>query len=223
MTEIKNAEYNYIKNKLKLLEDAYKQSIDNGVRRTIKDEVLWDLSRKFDNFGDLFHMDFEMCQMKSLREIDELTKKVLGHYSIEKLPSISYKNAKRIFKLNERDLNGFVKRYNEAVEERPLSYYSERIEQKIVFLTQIDGELIGLVSDLPKKQHTGESLCYFCRRFRRGDEIVFVTNAIKSNKELYTSIGQYCCTDYTRCNTDIEDETMMKSFIGHGSKKKRKK
>lgn len=38
-----------------------------------------------------------------------------------------------------------------------------------------------------------EYLCAFCRKFRRGDEIVFATTSTpaKNNGE-YSSIGQYC-------------------------------
>lgn len=219
--EIKHAEYNYIKNKLKILESAYKQSIDDSVRKTVKDEIFWELCERIDGFSDVFSGAFEECTMGSLRQIDDLTKKVLEYYSVERLPGISYKEAKKLIKLNERDLNGFVKRYNDAVSKSPLTYYSERIEQKIVFLTQIDGELVGLVSDVPKKQHTGESLCYFCRRFGRGDDVVFVSNVVRTSKTEYTSIGQYCCSDYTRCNSELEDESMVKSFIGYGLKKKK--
>lgn len=160
--------------------------------------------------------------MSSLMEITKLIETVMSEYSAISLPTIEISQAKRILKLKDRDLNNFVKAYNQVVSKQPITYYSQIIDQKIVFLTQINGEFVGTVGQVTKDRRNRESLCAFCRKFRRGDEIVFVTTStsVKNNGE-YSAIGQYCCSDYNRCNNSIEDSGVLDEFVSFAMVKKK--
>ena len=223
--ELKVTQYNFIRARMKRLEEAYKQSCDQQVRNAVKEKTFYEIAGEIDGFYEKFADLFEGCEMSSLMEITKLTDVVMGEYTALKLPPIETAQAKRILKLKERDLNNFVKQYNQAVSKQALTYYSQLIDQKIVFLTQIDGEFVGTVGQLSKDRRNRESLCVFCRQFRRGDEIVFATTSTPAkNSGEYSAVGQYCCSDYNRCNNAIEDSKALEEFVSFAMvKKKRKK
>ena len=219
--EIRNIDYNFIRKRLKRLEEAYKQSSDHTVRMAVKDKTFGEIIDRIDGFYEMFGESFEACQMGSLREIDMLCEEVMSKYTAKKLPSIAKGQAKKMLKLKERDLDKLLREYNKAVEERPLTYFSQQIDQKIVFITEMDGELVGTVGQVSKNQKNRESLCPFCNRFRKGDEILFATNAYSGKNGEYSAVGQYFCTDYVRCNEEIEDTTVLDAFVGYSLKKKK--
>ncbi len=215
--EVTNEDYNFLRVRMRRLEETYKQCIDQKVRQAVKERTLYEICERFPNFFEDYAEAFEACQMSSLREIVDLTDMVLGKYSVEKLPTIQASQVKKMLKLKDKALNSFVKGYNDAVAQRDLTYYSQRIDDKLVFLTQKDGELVGAVTQVSKAQRKGECLCHFCRKFRRGDEILFVTNSARTAKGEYSSLGQSICSDYERCNQDIEDRERVVKFLRYKS------
>lgn len=222
--ELKVTKYNFIRARMKRLEEAYKQSCDQNVRNAVKEKTFYEIAGEIDGFYEKFGDLFDGCEMSSLMEITKLTEAVMSEYSATPLPVIEASQAKRILKLKERDLNNFVKAYNAAVSKQPLTYYSQIIDQKIVFLTQIDGEFVGTVGQISKDRRNRESLCAFCRQFRRGDEIVFATTSTPAkNSGEYSAIGQYCCSDYNRCNNSIEDSSVLEDFVSFAMVKKKGK
>lgn len=215
--EVTNEDYNFLRVRMRRLEEAYKQCIDQKVRQAVKERTLYEICERFPNFFEDYAEAFEACQMSSLREIVDLTDMVLGKYSVEKLPTIQASQVKKMLKLKDKALNSFVKGYNDAVAQRDLTYYSQRIDDKLVFLTQKDRELVGAVTQVSKAQRKGECLCHFCRKFRRGDEILFVTNSARTAKGEYSSLGQSICSDYERCNQDIVDRERVVKFLRYKS------
>lgn len=117
------------------LEEAYKQSNDQKARQLVKEQVLYEISERFPRFLEEYAESFTNCQMSSLREITELTAHVLSKYSVEKLPQITEKEAKRVLKLKDKALKIFVRGYNAAIVSKNLTYYSQRIDDKLVFIT----------------------------------------------------------------------------------------
>ena len=118
-----------------------------------------------------------------------------------------------MLKLKDKQLKSFIKGYNEAVAKKPLTYYSQRIDDRLVFMTVQDGEFVGAATEVSKDRRNGECLCHFCRRFRRGDDIVFVTNTARTAKGEYSSIGQTICSDYESCNRELEDKPPVVKFL----------
>lgn len=222
--ELKVTQYNFIRARMKRLEETYKQSCDQQVRKAVKEKTFYEIAGEIDGFYEKFEDLFDGCEMSSLMEITKLTEAVMSEYTATKLPQIEPAQAKRLLKLKEKDLKNFVKAYNQAVSKQPLTYYSQLIDQKIVFLTQIDGEFVGSVGQVSKDRRNRESLCAFCRQFRRGDEIVFATVSTPAkNGGEYSAIGQYCCSDHTRCNNSIEDSSVLEEFVSFAMVKKKGK
>ena len=62
-------------------------------------------------------------------------------------------------------------------------------------------------------------MCCFCNSFRDGDEIMFVTNSLRSENDVYSTIGQYCCSDYRQCNKDILDSNKLIKFLSYSKKR----
>ena len=129
------------------------------------------------------------------------------------------------FEMNNEEYNFVRKRlkrleeaYNEAVKKENLTYFSARQDNKFIIMTYKDGEYYGTVSDLPKDAKHKKSLCCFCNTFRNGNEIVFATNTLKKSNGEYSSVGQYCCSDYQQCNKDIVDSDKLIEFLSYGKK-----
>ncbi|NMA50989.1 MAG: hypothetical protein GX951_03985 [Mollicutes bacterium] len=216
MLELLNEEFNFMIRKLKLLEEAYKQSVDHNVRLTVKEKVFFDLCENINEFYKMFEIDFENCKMSSLREILELIEKVIKAVSIVSLPEISSSEAKKVLKLKGKQLSLFVKKYNEVVKNEKLTYYSTIIDNKFIMLTYKDGEYYGVVSIIPKNIRIKKNLCCFCKQFRDGDEIMFIQNVLSnSSSGKYNSIGQYCCSDYKKCNNNIENSEQLIKFLSY--------
>lgn len=211
--EIKNTEYNLIRQKLKRLEEAYGQSCDDNIRKSTKETAFMDLCMQIPAFYESFSEDFDKCQMISLRQIVDLSDAVLSQLDVQKLSRLELSQAKKILKLKEKALNQFLRGYNETAERRPLTYYSQQIDEKMVFLYYQDGQFIGVVGNVSKSQKMRESLCAFCNNFRKGDEIVFVSNTVSSANGDYSTLGQYCCKDTEKCNSSILDPTGLVNFM----------
>ena len=211
---ISNEDYNFLRKRMMRLEESYKQSNDQTVRKAVRDKTLFDICERFPDFLYDYGDAFECCAMSSLKEITDLFDSVMGRYSIEPLPKIqSEKDVKRLLKLKDKALKTFIKGYNDAVETHNLTYYSQRIDDKLVFLTVQDGEFVGAATDVSRSQRNGECLCHVCRRFKRGQEITFVTNTAKTTKGEYSSLGQTICSDYESCNREVEDREPLVKFL----------
>lgn len=221
--EIKNNEYNFLRKRLKRLEEVYKQSCDLIVRNAVKETTLYDIEEGIPGFYDTYAEKFEECKMESLKEVLDLTDEILGNYTIEKLPKIEVKEAKKIFKVKERALNAFVKAYNAAVEKENLSYFSQRVDDKLLLLTYEEGEFLGAVASVQRNRRNKEALCPFCKQFRRGEDIVFMTTNVKEAKSEFAVVGQYCCSEYEICNRDIEEIESVKKFIRYSYPKNKNK
>ena len=221
---ISNEDYNFLRKRMLRLEESYKQSNDSTVRRAVRDKTLFDICERFPDFLYEYGDVFECCAMSSLKEITDLYDLVMGRFSIKQLPKIeSEKEVKRLLKLKDKALKSFIKGYNEAVETHNLTYYSQRIDDKLVFLTVQDGEFVGAATDVSRSQRNGECLCHVCRRFKRGPEITFVTNTAKTTKGEYSSLGQTICSDYESCNREVEDREPLVKFLRYKLDKERER
>lgn len=218
--KISNIEYNLIRKKMQTLEEAYVQSCDDSVRKTAKEIAYLDLCMQIPGFYELFKDEFEKCQMTSLREITELSTEILSRLDVHKLSTIEVSQAKKVLKLKEKTMNQFLRGYNQMAKSRPLTYYSQQIDEKMVFLYYQDGQFMGVVGNISKTQRRREALCVFCNNFRNGEEIVFVTNAISSNSGDYSSIGLYCCKDTEKCNSSILNTDKLSNFMTYNGKQK---
>lgn len=219
--EVKNEEYNFLRKRMLRLEEVYKQSSDQKVRQVVKEKTLYEICDRFPDFYEEYQDSFEACKMSSLMEISNLIDLVMSKYSVEALSPITEKEAKKILKLKDKPLKIFVKGYNDAITNKNLTYYSQRIDDKLVFLTMDDNKFVGSVTNVTPNARNGECLCHFCRQFRRGNDILFITNTAKTSKGDYSSIGQTVCSDYSRCNKDIEARDAVVKFLKYKIKKEK--
>ena len=220
---IKNEDYNFLKKRMQRLEESYKQSNDQKVRQLVKEQTLYEITERFPSFFEEYSNIFEECQMSSLMEIAQLIDLVMSKYLVEKLSPITEKEAKKVLKLKDKALKTFVKGYNDAIVNNNLTYYSKRVDDKLIFLTKQDDELVGLVTNVNPNVKNKECLCYFCRQFRRGNDILFITNTSKSTKGYYSSMGQTVCSDYETCNRSIESNKTLIKFLRYKQDNTKKK
>lgn len=161
----------------------------------------------------MFGKELENCMMSSLKEICELTNRILEKVEINKLEEIDIKTAKKILKLKQKQLIKFIKSYNDAIKVHNLTYFSMILDNKFIILTVSNGKYYGNVSEISKEIRNKKSLCYFCNSFRDGNEIIFATNTLKKSNGEYSSIGQYCCSNYQKCNKEIIDINNLIEFL----------
>lgn len=216
--EMNNVEYNFVLKRLKRLEEAYNQTIDPSIRIAVKDQTCYELYERVPEFYNIFGNMLENCKMSSLKEITDITDKISVSLEIGRLQEVDVQTAKKILKLKQKQLMLFLKAYNEAVKKENLTYFSARQDNKFIIMTYKDGEYYGIASDLPKDAKHKKSLCCFCNSFRNGDEIVFATNTLKKSNGEYSSVGQYCCSNYKQCNKDIVDSDKLIEFLSYGKK-----
>lgn len=160
--EMSNEEYNFVRKRLKRLEEAYNQTIDPSIRIAVKEQTCYELYERVPTFYDIFGGMLENCRMSSLKEITDITDKISESLEVGKLQEVDVQTAKKILKLKPKQLMLFLKAYNEAVKKEDLTYFSARQDNKFIFMTYKDGEFYGAVSDLPKEAKHKKSLCCFC-------------------------------------------------------------
>lgn len=218
--EISNEDYNFLMVRMRGLEETYKQCIDAKVRNIVKEKIFCEICIRFPTFFECYGDYFQQCKMSSLKEICDLIDLVNSKYVVKRMPYIREKQIMKILKLKEKSLKAFVKDYNNAIEGKNLTYYSKKMDDKLVLLSQHDGELIGAVTQGFSFKGNKECLCYFCGKFRRGNEILFVTNSVRTAKGKYASIGQTICSDFELCNKNIEKKQNVIRFLSYGKQMK---
>ena len=210
---INNEDYNYLRKRMRRLEETYKQSEDPNIRNAVKMTTLEEINKRLYDFKDLFGTDFEKCKMSSLVEIDNLEEKVMSNYKVKKLQEVTEKELKKQLKLKDKPLKAFLKGYNEAIKNEDLTYYAQRIDDKLVILSKTEDEFVGAVTNVIRSNKKSQHLCPFCNKFRHGDEVIFISN-VKSNQQgEYSSIGQTICEDYKMCNKDIQSKEALNTFL----------
>jgi len=212
---VTNLEYNLIKKQLKILETAYKQSNDKKVLESVKTRVYFELTSGINEFTEYFGKELEACQMTNLKEIDELREKIMANLNIKHLPKIEAKSLKKKLKLSDKDLASLIRGYNESINKKPLTYYSQKIDEKLVILYYENEECSAAVcSTIKNKRSLVPGFCHFCNTVRSCDEILFIANT-RATKKDYSSIGVYCCLNYEKCNADIIDTNNLRKFINY--------
>lgn len=153
--------------------------------------------------------------MSSLKEINDINDKILSSLIINRMKEIDLSTAKKVLKLKDKQLNNFVKSYNEAIKKENLTYFSKVIDNKYIILFEKNDKFYGAVTEVSKERKVRKNLCYICNNFRIGDEIFFVANTTKKTNGEYNTIGHYCCSNYKKCNNDIIDSKKLKEFLLH--------
>ena len=150
--------------------------------------------------------------MDSLVEIAELSDKIFDNVEIIKLTSINEKELKKAVKLKEKPLRQVLRGYNDTVENTHLTYYSHPIDDKTILILPKEDKILANIARVANINKLGESLCYFCKQFRKNFEMVHITNE-RSSKDNYDTVTQTVCKDYLVCNRSILNTENLEEFI----------
>ena len=208
---INNLENNLIQRSLRLLEDAYKQSNDSKVLNAVKDQIYFQLM-EIERFSEMFEKDFDNCKMESLAEITDLSDKIKEEVEVLKLSRITEKDLNNAVKLKEKPLRLALKGYNYTISNTNLTYYSYPIDDKVVLILPKEDKIIANIARVSNINKLGESLCYFCKQFRKNFDMDHITNE-KSSKDNYDTVTQTVCKDYLVCNRSILNTDNLEEFI----------
>lgn len=209
--ETTNTQYNLINKNLQILEDSYKQSNDSKVLNAVKDQIYFQLM-EIEGFSEMFEKDFENCKMDSLAEITELSEKIKNSVETIKLPNITEKELKSAVKLKEKPLRLSLNGYNNTINNTNLTYYSHPIDDKTILILPKEDKIIANIARVANINKLGESLCYFCKQFRKNFEMVHITNE-RSFRDNYDTVTQTVCKDYLVCNSSILSTDNLEEFI----------
>ena len=106
--EMSNEEYNFVRKRLKRLEEAYNQTIDPSIRIAGKEQTCYELYEWVPAFYDIFCGMLENCRMSSLKEITDITDKISESLEVGKLQEVDVQTAKKILKLKQKQLMLFL-------------------------------------------------------------------------------------------------------------------
>ncbi len=221
--EIYNTDYNMLRKKIEQLRETYMQSSDENVRNVVKEQVFYDLCEKIELFENHFAQYFETCKMNSLKEIDELAAEIFKNVSVIKMPKIQYEQIVKRIKMASKNLKEIARNYNETIKQESLTYYSQIIDTKMVFIFFHDDELHTVLCDVSQYNGVRKLHCRFCNSFRQSCEMGFVSNTIKFKKNEYSTLGINCCLDYNKCNQDILETQKLTDFMSYGKNKTKTK
>lgn len=107
----------------------------------------------------------------------------------------------------------------ELVEFDTLTYYSfpDESSQCLFVIADYNGVSTGLKLDFIKSGSGPLRLgfCEFCHKHRKSHDVLFVSTETKKRPKHvnYRSRGTWVCADYTVCNTNITDPTLVQQFF----------
>lgn len=215
MLYVDNVQYNIIRKALDKIEDAYKQSNDKNIRNIVKDKTYYDLVSYIPGF-DVFEECFNRCKMSNLYEVCELRDLVLQELEISKLPEITEKQVKKMFKkLPDKYIKQIYFDYNKRVQLGKLTYYSKQIDENTkIYIFYENGQFYSEICKTSLNANGSRELqCHLCNQMRKGYDIGYIGRRIKSKSDNYTSRMVSCCADNDMCNHDITQTRKIKEFF----------
>lgn len=150
------------------------------------------------------YKDFVYPHYSRIYGIEELKSIVLNSVEVEKLPHVDMPTVKKIFKkLREEDQRAICQAFNNVVDKRNISFYTQSFENKKAILYCDDENFHGAICETMTYSKVGETCCHFCNTFRKGDEIEYLTFVDKGKNGNYKSRTIACCSDQVYCNEHI--------------------
>ena len=208
-TFIKKQEYNYIKNCLFDLNNAFRNCIDPNIVETTKICTQDKILSFFSNLSE---------EQKEILNISEITDplhipiylKALNQY-VYGMPTITGSEINKVFKKEKK-----LKLPDLSVQDSKLVYlgWIDESTRKLLIIYNMDGKLLGMACRLTSSKANSANICTLCNHIGSESEVAFVSPICKpQSQDDYKSLGFYVCLNSLECNERITSTEKLEQLI----------
>ncbi|WP_425448820.1 FBP domain-containing protein [Dethiothermospora halolimnae] len=209
---IKKHEYNYIRNRLNDLKNAYKSCVDINIieatKAYIKEEIFnifTNLSKEEKGLLDIREIDDHLhIDIQINKYLDQLNKYVYG------MPNITTGQIKRLFK-KEKKLK--LPSQDILSEKKVYLGWVDKSTRKLFVAYNMNGNLLGMKCRIINHASSNSRRCVLCNHIDEGNEVAFVSPICKTDNGNYRSIGFDICLDSKICNERIASTEKLEKIL----------
>lgn len=204
---LKKEEYNYIKKRLKDLNNALRTCNDyrtrDASRDYIQDKILSHLSHLLPEQKKLL----DITALKDSHDIDVFLNQLQPYIFTN--PPITASEISKLFKKEKK-----LKLPSSEVLERPCVYlgWFDLATKKLFIVHRYHQQLLGMACRLTEAKNKQTNVCALCHHMGPKSKVAFVSPLCKGNKN-YRSIGFFACLDSAACNERITSTEKLEGLL----------
>lgn len=208
-TFIKKQEYNYIKNCLFDLNNAFRNCIDPNIVETTKictqDKILSFFSNLSEEQKEILNISKITDPLDISTYLKDLNQYVYG------MPTITGSEINKVFKKEKK-----LKLPDLSIQDSKLVYlgWIDESTRKLLITYNMDGKLLGMACRLTSSKRNSTNICTLCNHIGSESEVAFVSPICKpQSQDDYKSLGFYVCLNSLECNERITSTEKLEQLI----------
>ena len=208
-TFIKKQEYNYIKNCLYDLNNAFINCIDPNIVETTKictqDKILSFFSNLSEEQKEILNISKVTDPLDISTYLKDLNQYVYG------MPTITGSEINKVFKKEKK-----LKLPDLSIQDSKLVYlgWIDESTRKLLITYNMDGKLLGMACRLTSSKRNSTNICTLCNHIGSESEVAFVSPICKpQSQDDYKSLGFYVCLNSLECNERITSTEKLEQLI----------
>ena len=208
-TFIKKQEYNYIKNCLFDLNNAFRNCVDNNIVETTKVIAQDKILAFFDNLSEEEKEILNISKVTDPLDISTYLKD-LNQY-VYGMPTITGSEINKVFKKEKK-----LKLPDLSIQDSKLVYlgWIDESTRKLLITYNMDGKLLGMACRLTSSKRNSTNICTLCNHIGSESEVAFVSPICKpQSQDDYKSLGFYVCLNSLECNERITSTEKLEQLI----------
>ena len=208
-TFIKKQEYNYIKNCLFDLNNAFRNCIDPNIVENTKictqDKILSFFSNLSEEQKEILNISKVTDPLDISTYLKDLNQYVYG------MPTITGSEINKVFKKEKK-----LKLPDLSIQDSKLVYlgWINESTRKLLITYNMDGKLLGMACRLTSSKRNSTNICTLCNHIGSESEVAFVSPICKpQSQDDYKSLGFYVCLNSLECNERITSTEKLEQLI----------
>lgn len=209
---IKKQQSNYINEKLRDLENTFKNCLDSRMVDINKDVLNEKINNIFENLSEENRLLLDFRKINNNLDINKYSK-TINQY-VYGMPKISEVELSSLFKkLKNQELKKIIES-----QDKDIVYLSWQNNEtnKLYIVYYMDSKFRGMECKIVTNNSNNKNICLLCGNMKHDNKVAFVSTICKSrrnSKATYRSIGFLICLDGKRCNENITDTSKLEYFI----------
>ena len=208
-TFIKKQEYNYIKNCLFDLNNAFRNCVDRNIVETTKIITQEKILAFFDNLSEEQKEILNISKVTDPLDISTYLKD-LNQY-VYGMPTITGSEINKVFKKEKK-----LKLPDLSIQDSKLVYlgWIDEATKKLLITYNLNGNLLGMSCRLTESKPNSSNICTLCNHIGTSAEVGFVSPICKpQSQDDYKSLGFYVCLNSLECNERITSTEKLEQLI----------
>ena len=208
-TFIKKQEYNYIKNCLFDLNNAFRNCIYPNIVESTKictqDKILSFFSNLSEEQKEILNISKVTDPLDISTYLKDLNQYVYG------MPTITGSEINKVFKKEKK-----LKLPDLSIQDSKLVYlgWIDESTRKLLITYNMDGKLLGMACRLTSSKRNSTNICTLCNHIGSESEVAFVSPICKpQSQDDYKSLGFYVCLNSLECNERITSTEKLEQLI----------